>query len=79
MKKNPWMLFLIGLASVSGVLLTSCEKETTEEPVTPTQQFVGLESPYLICASRNPGGVGFDFVYKGAKGGGEQPGFPLGS
>jgi len=31
--------------------------------------FESLSSPYLICASRNPGGVGFDFVFKGKAGG----------
>jgi glutathione peroxidase-family protein len=30
---------------------------------------VSLENPYLICSNRNPGGVGFDFEYKGEKGG----------
>jgi hypothetical protein len=30
---------------------------------------VSLTNPYLICSSRNPGGVGFDFEYKGEKGG----------
>ena len=27
------------------------------------EEFGSLESPYLICAGRNPGGVGFDFEY----------------
>ncbi len=31
--------------------------------------FVSLSSPYLICASRNPGGVGFDFEYNDKAGG----------
>jgi len=31
--------------------------------------FESLSSPYLICANRNPGGVGFDFVFKGKAGG----------
>jgi hypothetical protein len=31
--------------------------------------FESLQSPYLVCASRNPGGVGFDFVFKGKTGG----------
>lgn len=33
------------------------------------ESFTSLESPYLICASRNPGGVGFDFEYDGETGG----------
>lgn len=53
---------------MTGVLLTSCEKEENEnngnEIVLET-----IESPYLICANRNPGGVGFDFEYQGEPGG----------
>lgn len=69
MMKIQWMLFIIGLTAASSFIFTSCEKATMEEPVALVQQFVGLESPYLICASRNPGGIGFEFVYKGQKGG----------
>jgi hypothetical protein len=39
------------------------------EPETNETEFVSLEKPYLICASRNPGGIGFDFEYKGELGG----------
>jgi len=31
--------------------------------------FESINSPYLVCANRNPGGVGFDFVFKGKAGG----------
>jgi len=43
------------------------EKQTKQKEVKET--FTSLESPYLICAGRNPGGVAFDFIYKGNKGG----------
>lgn len=33
------------------------------------EAFTSLESPYLICAGRNPGGVVFDFIYKDEQGG----------
>ncbi len=36
---------------------------------TEAEVFESLSSPYLICANRNPGGVGLDFVYKGKAGG----------
>lgn len=32
-------------------------------------EFTSLGTPYLVCANRNPGGVGFDFEYNGEKGG----------
>ncbi|MFP4026132.1 MAG: hypothetical protein ACLFVR_16545 [Thiohalospira sp.] len=52
-----------------GVLFTSCEKDEDDNLTPNESQFVSLESPYLICAGRNPGGVGFDFEYNGEKGG----------
>lgn len=51
-------------------LFTSCKKDDPENPIPTVSNFVSLENPYLICAGRNPGGVGFDFEYNGKKGGG---------
>ena len=45
----------------------SCSND--DNPVEPQEQLSTLSSPYLICANRNPGGVGFDFEYNGTKGG----------
>ncbi len=64
--KNSVIIF-VTLAFWS-ILLTSCKKDV-DKPITPVSKFVSLENPYLICSSRNPGGVGFDFEYKGEKGG----------
>ncbi|MBI9068277.1 MAG: hypothetical protein JEZ09_13370 [Salinivirgaceae bacterium] len=47
----------------------SCEKDEDENNIEKTSEFVSVEAPYLICAGRNPGGVGFDFQYNGEKGG----------
>ncbi len=65
------LIFVVATLATGAVLLTSCGKEKPDKPSTTTNenQFVSLESPYLICAGRNPGGVGFDFEYKGEKGG----------
>lgn len=48
---------------------TSCEKDDDNNNNDNQEQFQSLNSPYLICANRNPGGVGFDFVYDGETGG----------
>jgi hypothetical protein len=48
----------------------SCEKdEQNNNNNNQIGTFVSIESPYLICANRNPGGVGFDFVYHDSEGG----------
>jgi hypothetical protein len=62
-------VFAIVALAFWGVLLTSCKKDEVDDPTPTPNQFVSLENPYLICANRNPGGVGFDFEYKGDKGG----------
>jgi hypothetical protein len=62
-------VFAIVALAFWGVWLTSCEKDEVDDPTPTPTQFVSLENPYLICANRNPGGVGFDFEYKGGKGG----------
>ncbi len=49
---------------------TSCEEDDDNNNQNDNQeQFQSLYSPYLICGSKNPGGVGFDFEYNGETGG----------
>ena len=69
MKTLRNLVFAIVAFTFGGILFTSCEKDEPDEQTPTVSQFVSLESPYLICANRNPGGVGFDFEYKGEKGG----------
>jgi hypothetical protein len=54
-------LLAIAVLTIGAVFFTSCEKDEDDNPTPNESQFVSLESPYLICAGRNPGGVGFDF------------------
>jgi len=71
MKSLKNMLLLLAAFAFAGTLFTGCDKD--QDPDDPTQteeQFVSLETPYLICANRNPGGVGFDFSYNNEIGGG---------
>ncbi len=54
------------------LIISNCQKDRNNpldpkadnyiEPIPP------VTSPFLICANRNPGGVGFDFVMDGEKG-----------
>jgi len=70
MKTSGKSIILMATLVFICIIFASCEKDNESEPVTQAgSTFVSLESPYLICANRNPGGVGFDFEYKGAKGG----------
>ena len=69
MKTSRNLLFAIVAFTFGGILFTSCEIDEPDEQTPTVSQFVSLENPYLICANRNPGGVGFDFEYKGEKGG----------
>lgn len=69
MKTLKSVIFVIPAITIWGILFTSCEKDEENDPAPTENQFVSLESPYLICANRNPGGVGFDFEYNGGKGG----------
>ncbi|MFW6328388.1 MAG: hypothetical protein ACOC2F_08765, partial [Bacteroidota bacterium] len=62
-------VFAIVALAFWSVLFTSCEKDEDDNPPSNESQFNSLESPYLICANRNPGGVGFDFEYNEEKGG----------
>ncbi len=72
MKTLKSLRFVMLTLILGAVLFTSCKKEPEDNnkpaPVD-SNELVSLESPYLICAGRNPGGVGFDFEYKGKKGG----------
>ena len=68
MKKLNFAILLF--VSISFVFFSSCEKDDdTNNNNNNQEQFKSLISPYLICASRNPGGIGFDFEYKGKTGG----------
>jgi hypothetical protein len=69
MKSFKNSMFVITALTIGAVLFTSCEKDEDDVPSANASQFVSLESPYLICAGRNPGGVGFDFEYIGDRGG----------
>jgi hypothetical protein len=68
METRKCISFLIITLLFGSSLLCSCEKENSRSE-TELTNFESLESPYLICANRNPGGIGFDFEYKGGKGG----------
>ncbi len=61
------LILVLSVVSFSGC---SKDDDNTSNPVaveSPT--FKSISSPYLICANRNPGGVGFDFFIFGAAGG----------
>ncbi len=47
----------------------SCEKDDDDNTLVDEFQFESLQTPYLVCANRNPGGIGLDFEYDGEKGG----------
>lgn len=47
----------------------SCENDDDDNNPAVKYKFESLETPYLVCAGRNPGGIGFDFEYDGDKGG----------
>jgi predicted Fe-Mo cluster-binding NifX family protein len=51
------------------LVAVSCEKEKDDNDPVAEYKFESLETPYLICAGRNPGGIGFDFEYNGNMGG----------
>lgn len=65
--KTLFYVLLVSFAATS--VLVSCSDDDDEEDNPTENTFKSLESPYLICAGRNPGGVGFDFEYNGDKGG----------
>ena len=65
-------LTILLFVSISFIFFPSCEKDNDDNNNGNggnQNEFTSLESPYLICANRNPGGVGFDFVYHDSKGG----------
>jgi hypothetical protein len=68
MKTKSLFLSVI-IALMGSMTFISCDKDDNEHIKQNESQFVSLKTPYLICAGRNPGGVGFDFEYKGEKGG----------
>jgi len=67
MKKALLILVMMMLV----IQFVACDDDddntVVKDPV--VQTFVSLESPYAVCATRNPGGVGFDFEYSGEEGG----------
>jgi hypothetical protein len=67
--KTKFWLFLAIFPFLAGAVLVSCDENGNENPDPNEGNFTCLESPYLICATRNPGGVGFDFEYDGEAGG----------
>lgn len=67
MKKNFPLFYVIML--VGAFIAVSCEEDNPETETENESTFTSLESPYLICANRNPGGVGFDFEYNSETGG----------
>ncbi|MBI9055766.1 MAG: hypothetical protein JEY96_18235 [Bacteroidales bacterium] len=56
---------------MAGLFLSfyACDDDDDDNNNDNTEQFTSLCSPYLVCANRNPGGVGFDFEYNDEKGG----------
>jgi len=64
MKTLKYLLVII----MAGLFLSffACDDDDNDNNDN-TEKFV--DAPYLICANRNPGGVGFDFEYQGEKGG----------
>ncbi len=65
MKEIKFLAYLL----LAGSLLTFSACDDDDDENGSESGFSSLESPYLICAGRNPGGVVFDFKYDGEKGG----------
>jgi hypothetical protein len=59
------LMVMIGLV----LSFTGCSSDDNNGVQPQGEQFQSIDSPYLICATRNPGGVGFDFEYNGETGG----------
>jgi len=66
--KTNLLLKTITLLLLS-LFILSCSDDDNGSVIGTENNFKSLTSPYLICAGRNPGGVGFDFLYKNNKGG----------
>ncbi len=60
------LFFVLLVSMMATTVFVSCSDDDDDDDNS-TETF--LKSPYLICVSRNPGGVGFDFEYNGGKGG----------
>ena len=71
LKKYFWSILVLCFV----VFLMSCSDDDDNNPVDSPGGFSSLSSPYLVCANRNPGGVGFDFVYNDNNGGSNNLGF----
>ncbi|WP_421919399.1 hypothetical protein [Marinifilum sp.] len=65
--KNILLVLFVSMMACSLLLSCDDDDDNEEEPI--ENNFKEIESPYLICAGRNPGGVGFDFEYLNEKGG----------
>lgn len=60
---------LSAIIALLAITISSCENNDDDDKKSGTGDFSSLSSPYLICANRNPGGVGFDFEYNSETGG----------
>lgn len=68
MKTKSFHVLFFLIFAFGSFLFQSCSKDESDDQAQ-SSQFVSLDNPYLICANRNPGGVGFDFEYAGQDGG----------
>jgi hypothetical protein len=69
MKRLNFLLQIMALSAIS-LIYVSCSDDDDDNQNTETKgKFKAIEAPYLICANRNPGGVGFDFKYDSKSGG----------
>ncbi len=67
--KNNSLIYCMLLVLLTSIVLFSCDDDDNNNDNNQNKEkLINIESPYLICANRNPGGVGFDFEYKGKKG-----------
>ncbi|MFA7115665.1 MAG: hypothetical protein WC140_00305 [Bacteroidales bacterium] len=67
MKKN--FLYIAAVLLMTSSIFVSCDKNDKDDPSKKEVVSDFIESPYLICANRNPGGVGFDFWWTRQEGG----------
>ena len=67
MKAKLFLLLVLCLCFV----VVACDDDDDNKSIVGGEEstFESLASPYLVCANRNPGGVGFDFEYYGDRGG----------
>jgi hypothetical protein len=62
MRMFMYDLAILSLIAAMAIAIAGCGDDDDKTPTGPISQVESLESPFLICGSRNPGGVGFDFV-----------------